>query len=172
MIGPTPVRQQSRITNSCTHYNDAIPLVPTSVKHFVFWTRVPIIHPAIVSPKIWKRIEKDGLWGFTGSDRIAEPRKLPGEEDSEEILQLVRDAHKESHKFVLDKWPEDVWEVAWFVNPPVSLVITRFNSVLTLLCCVSAPTKHPWPGSRTRLRAQKVNIEYKQRINEEPAWRV
>ncbi|KIO33003.1 hypothetical protein M407DRAFT_18160 [Tulasnella calospora MUT 4182] len=92
--------------------------IPTSVKHFVFWTRVPIIHPAIVSPKIWKRIEKDGLWGFTGSDRVAEPRKLPGEEDSEETFQLVWDAHKETHKFVLDNWPEDLWEVAWFVNPP------------------------------------------------------
>jgi len=91
--------------------------VPSDVKHFVIWTRVPIIHPAIVPPKIWKRIENDGLWGFTGSDRAAEPKSLDDEDDVE-TLELVRRAHQEMHTFVETNWPQDGWETAWFVNPP------------------------------------------------------
>lgn len=87
--------------------------------HFVVWTRVPLIHPATVPQRIWKRIERDGLWGFTGSDRIAEPKVVEGEDNRPEVLQAVREAHVHFHKYVLAHWPEDDWETAWFVNPPV-----------------------------------------------------
>ncbi|KAG8874168.1 hypothetical protein FRB98_008619 [Tulasnella sp. 332] len=91
--------------------------VPLDVTHYVFWTRVPIIHPAIVPPKIWTRIEQDGLWGFTGSDRIAVPKTSDGKDD-EETTELVKRAHYECTTFVLKNWPPEGFEVAWFVNPP------------------------------------------------------
>ncbi|KAG8904455.1 hypothetical protein FRB99_001715 [Tulasnella sp. 403] len=97
--------------------------IPVNVKHFVVWTRVPIIHPAIVPTKIWARIERDGLWGFTGSDRVAEPKVIPGEESGDDVLELVRRAHVEMHKYVLANWPEEEWETAWFVNPPVRVML-------------------------------------------------
>jgi hypothetical protein len=28
-------------------------------------------------------------------------------------------ASHHTHQFVIAHWPEDQWEVAWFVNPPV-----------------------------------------------------
>ncbi|KAG9004612.1 hypothetical protein FRB94_002221 [Tulasnella sp. JGI-2019a] len=91
--------------------------VPLDVTHFVFWTRVPIIHPALVPPKIWTRIEQDGLWGFTGSDRLAVPKTIDGK-DNEETTEMVKRAHHECAQFVLNNWPPEEFEVAWFVNPP------------------------------------------------------
>ncbi|KAG9000231.1 hypothetical protein FRB93_012771 [Tulasnella sp. JGI-2019a] len=89
--------------------------VPVGVEHFVFWTRVPIIHPAIASacPKIWPLIERDGLWGFTGSNRTPAPRILDHEFDAAP----VQEAHQECATFVMKHWPTDSWETAWLVNP-------------------------------------------------------
>ncbi|KAG8888534.1 hypothetical protein FRB98_007499 [Tulasnella sp. 332] len=90
--------------------------VPIDVEHFVFWSRVPIIHPGMPScrsAKVWPLIEQDGLWGFTGSNRTPAPRILDHEDDSA----LVQEAHKECMTFVMRNWPPDRWETAWLVNP-------------------------------------------------------
>ena len=97
--------------------------VPLDVKHFVFWTRVPIIHPAIVSPKIWKKVEIDGLWGFTGGapESVANiSQEVSGAEESDDVEALIKQARFQTNEYVKANWREDEWETAWFVNPPVS----------------------------------------------------
>lgn len=39
---------------------------------------------------------------------------------SEEEEALVQRAGREVNEFVKERWNEDQWETAWFVNPPVS----------------------------------------------------
>ncbi|KAB5589471.1 hypothetical protein CTheo_7084 [Ceratobasidium theobromae] len=88
--------------------------VPPEIRHYVVWSRLPITHPGIVPAQIWDRIVQDGLWGFSGSDY-----KPKGSGD-ESIDQLIGQADKEVRTFVQAKWPANRYEVAWFVNPPVS----------------------------------------------------
>ena len=101
------------------------------------WTRQPIFHPAIILPTISKRIEADGLWGFTGlTSPPPSPSSLPVSlpalaewgvppdytvnrtQGTPEEEELVKRAGAGVHEFVRSKWPEDEWETAWFVNPP------------------------------------------------------
>ncbi|CAE6409340.1 unnamed protein product [Rhizoctonia solani] len=86
--------------------------VPSEIRHYVVWSRLPITHPGIVPAQIWDRIVQDGLWGFSGS--TYEPK---GSGD-ESIDQLVRQAGAEVRTYVENKWPAEGYEVAWFVNPP------------------------------------------------------
>ncbi|THV03044.1 hypothetical protein K435DRAFT_827275 [Dendrothele bispora CBS 962.96] len=111
--------------------------VPAEVEHTLIWTKVPIYHSNISHPSISKRLEQDGLWGFTGSTSpppspstlhlclpalaewgitkdkmIVSPKASPGEEE------LVRKAGEHVREFVERRWTEDEWETAWFVNPP------------------------------------------------------
>ncbi|KAG8928552.1 hypothetical protein FRC02_006736 [Tulasnella sp. 418] len=96
--------------------------IPLAVKHFVFWSKVPIIHPGLVHPKIWEQVGIDGLWGFTGSPegrtRTPRPNKNKTDLDPEEEESLLKIAHHEVELFVKNNWNEDEWETAWFVNPP------------------------------------------------------
>ncbi|KAH8831495.1 hypothetical protein DL96DRAFT_1667768 [Flagelloscypha sp. PMI_526] len=111
--------------------------VPPEVEHTLIWTRVPIFHPAVVPKEIESRVNQDGLWGFTGLDSPPpSPSNLPSclpalsawgitfetmirsEKGTEEEEELVRKAGNEVHEFVRRRWDEDVWETAWFVNPP------------------------------------------------------
>lgn len=41
---------------------------------------------------------------------------------TDEEEELVRRAGAEVDRFVRKRWDEDVWETAWFVNPPVSFL--------------------------------------------------
>lgn len=114
-------------------------LVPSDVEHTLIWTRVPIFHPDIIDERIDKRIAQDGIWGFTGNTSPPPspstlPQCLPSLSewgvtldkmivsakgtDEEELL--VRRAGQEVNHFVKNRWNEDIWETAWFVNPPVS----------------------------------------------------
>ncbi|CAE6469676.1 unnamed protein product [Rhizoctonia solani] len=86
--------------------------VPSEIRHYVVWSRLPITHPGIVPAQIWDRIVQDGLWGFSGSTY-----KPKGSGD-ESIDQLVRQAGAEVRTYVENKWPAEGYEVAWFVNPP------------------------------------------------------
>lgn len=120
MIGLTLVSRQAlgeyeTLPRADGHFRNPAPL---DVTHFVFWSRVPIIHPDIVPSKIWDRIEQDGLWGFSGSDHIAVPKTLD-EKDDEDTARMVEQAHHECAEFVNKHWPTDEWETAWFINPPV-----------------------------------------------------
>ncbi|EIN12656.1 hypothetical protein PUNSTDRAFT_97471 [Punctularia strigosozonata HHB-11173 SS5] len=112
--------------------------VPPEVEHTLIWTKLPIVHDALVPASIRARIHQDGLWGFTGTPpddpppspshvtdalpALAEwgvtPDKLvrsPRGTDEEEAL--VRRAGREVQEFVKRRWDERVWETAWFVNP-------------------------------------------------------
>jgi hypothetical protein len=43
---------------------------------------------------------------------------------TEEEEKAVREAGVEVHQFIVATWKEQEWETAWFVNPPVSEVIS------------------------------------------------
>ncbi|TFK27648.1 hypothetical protein FA15DRAFT_585873 [Coprinopsis marcescibilis] len=111
--------------------------IPPDVEHTVIWTKVPIYHPDLVHESIKDRIEQDGLWGFTGLESPPpSPSELPSHIDSlaewgitldkmivspkgtAEVQALVETAGREVSNFVRNRWKEDVWETAWFVNPP------------------------------------------------------
>ncbi|CAE7208439.1 unnamed protein product [Rhizoctonia solani] len=86
--------------------------VPTEIRHYVVWSRLPITHPGIVPAQIWDRIVQDGLWGFSGS--TYKP-KGSGDKSTD---QLVWQAGAEVRTYVENKWPAQEYDVAWFVNPP------------------------------------------------------
>ena len=98
--------------------------------------------PIDLYPSIAARLGQDGLWGFTGLDSPPPspstlPSCLPALADwgvtmdklitspkgSDEEEELVRKAGDEIATFVKRRWNEDEWETAWFVNPPVSVLI-------------------------------------------------
>jgi hypothetical protein len=120
LLNDWPYSGKYMVVTLCTKlvvsYNLAVPL---DVRHFVFWTRVPIIHPEIVPHKIWEKIEVDGLWGFTGSDSKPSIGPVNTSEDMKELESLVEKARFQTNEFVKANWKEDEWETAWFVNPPV-----------------------------------------------------
>lgn len=109
------------------------------MEHTLIWTRIPIYHPTLVPPLIKDRIEQDGLWGFTGNTSPPpSPSTLPAclpalsewgitldtmvvsAKATEEEEELIRRAGEEVDNFVKNRWDENEWETAWFVNPPVS----------------------------------------------------
>lgn len=126
------------------------------VEHTLIWTKVPILPlPTLIpvsissrlSPElqssVTKRLELDGLWGFTGSrDPPPSPLLLPqslgalsdwgvtmdkiivSPKGTPEEDEAVRLAGGEVHQFVAARWNETEWETAWFVNPPVSWRLT------------------------------------------------
>lgn len=114
--------------------------VPLEVEHTLIWTLLPVFHKDLIPDSISARIEQDGLWGFTGNlSPPPSPSTLPSclpaladwgitmdklvrsERGTEEEEELVRRAKAEVHNFVKQRWAENEWETAWFVNPPVSL---------------------------------------------------
>ena len=101
---------------------------------------MPIYHPDLVADAIKSRIDQDGIWGFTGSDLPPpSPSNLPScisklaewditmdnitksEPPTEEETILIQKAGSEVHRYVKNRWVENEWETAWFVNPPVSI---------------------------------------------------
>lgn len=117
--------------------------VPPEVEHTLIWTRIPIYHETIVPPSIKSRIEQDGLWGFTGDSSpppdpdvhlssclpalaewgiTLETMKV-SKRGTEEEEALVQRAGSAVHEFVRRRWNETAWETAWFVNPPVSMMV-------------------------------------------------
>lgn len=98
--------------------------VPPEISHYLIWSRLPIVHPALVHPSVASQVERDGLWGFTGVIGQDESHNdsvytdvAPGTSPSARSHILAAAYH--INQFVLEHWPEDDWEVAWFVNPPV-----------------------------------------------------
>jgi len=94
--------------------NDWPYAVPHFIHHYVVWTRRPLIHPELVPPALWPRLQQDGLWGFTGSDYVRKPLQGLNVEE----IQIMLNAGKEIELFVLREWAEDDYETAWFANPP------------------------------------------------------
>ena len=138
--------------------------VPTDVEHTLIWTRAPVFPPPhLVSPQIasslsdsllsrvTKRLEQDGICGFTGNTSPPPPPSLLPESldalsdwgmsmdklvisprGTEEEERAIKAAASEVQKFVRKRWNESEWETAWFVNPPVSIrtgysVVIWFN---------------------------------------------
>lgn len=76
-------------------------------------------------PSVRDQVHHDGLWGFSGGppeDLISVDGQwgdvAPG--TSAEARAHIHNASRPTHDFVVAHWPPDLWEVAWFVNPPVS----------------------------------------------------
>jgi hypothetical protein len=103
------------------------------VSHFIIWSRVPAISSANIPLAVQSRVKEEGLWGFTGTEGGEEPIPPPGIDpipavsDVEE--KFLEDARHEFQVFVKKRWPEDEWECAWFVNPPVSLPSLRLREI-------------------------------------------
>ncbi|KIJ45115.1 hypothetical protein M422DRAFT_29969 [Sphaerobolus stellatus SS14] len=103
-------------------FNDWPYSIPPEISHYLIWSRLPIVHPDLVHPSVKAQIERDGLWGFSGGTEDMKTREAdyvdvaPG--TSEEGRMYIRAAAQHTLDFVLTHWPEDEWEVAWFVNPP------------------------------------------------------
>ena len=120
----------------------AVSLVPPEIEHTLIWTKVPIYHPDLVDESIKGRIDQDGLWGFTGIESpppspshlpeclpalaewgITEDKMVKSAPPTEEEKALIEKAGSEVHRFVKNRWDEKEWETAWFVNPPVSVLL-------------------------------------------------
>jgi hypothetical protein len=118
--------------------------VPSFIEHHLIWAALPILPPNL-PPLIKPRLLQDGLWGFTGYSADSPPPSpsqllacLPALSDwgvteaslirstrgTEEEEKAVREAGVEVHQFIVATWKEQEWETAWFVNPPVSEVIS------------------------------------------------
>jgi len=124
--------------------------VPLDIEHTLIWTRVPILPsphliPTLVAEslsddlrmRVTKRLDQDGIWGFTGSmEPPPSPSLLPqslgalgewgitmdklirspeGSPDEKALISLAGD---EIRTFIKRRWNEAEWETAWFVNPP------------------------------------------------------
>jgi len=124
--------------------------VPLDIEHTLIWTRVPILpSPHLIPPhvaeslsddlrtRVTKRLEQDGIWGFTGSLEPPPPppllskylgalsewgitmekliRSSEGSPDEETLVTL---AGNEIRSFINRRWDQAEWETAWFVNPP------------------------------------------------------
>ncbi|KAH6912569.1 hypothetical protein BKA70DRAFT_1370124 [Coprinopsis sp. MPI-PUGE-AT-0042] len=121
---PTPYFSVSaRPEDFCIIQNDWPYSTPSDVEHTVIWTKVPIYHSDLVHKTIEDRVAQDGLCGFTGlSSPPPSPSELPScistlSEWAEEA-DLVKRAGSAVAEFVEKRWKDDVWETAWFVNPP------------------------------------------------------
>lgn len=123
-------------------------LVPPEIEHTLIWTKAPIYHPELVHPSIKARVDQDGLWGFTGLDSpppspsllptflpalaewgITKDNMITSAPPSPEEAELLRCAASEVHRYVQNRWKEDEWETAWFVNPPVSNSIAPHDTL-------------------------------------------
>ncbi|KIM89469.1 hypothetical protein PILCRDRAFT_813408 [Piloderma croceum F 1598] len=110
--------------------------VPADIEHTLIWTRLPIIDFSRFPPQIASRLRQDGLWGFTGrSSPPPSPSALPlclpslaawnitmdklirSPKGTPEEDEMVREAGREVDQFVRNRWIEDEWDTAWFVNP-------------------------------------------------------
>ncbi|ODO11228.1 hypothetical protein I350_00003 [Cryptococcus amylolentus CBS 6273] len=119
--------------------------LPRDVRHFCVWVRKPILDPRLVDndPAKWKRIEEQGLGGFTGiiprSDRYRiedgikdNVGRHPHNEREWQYLDRIQ-GHSEMKRWygveheaeggheigamVRSLWDERGWECVWFVNP-------------------------------------------------------
>jgi len=122
------------------------------VEHTLIWTRVPVFHPDLIHESIKARIDQDGLWGFTGCDSpppspSSVTAYLPSLADwgvtmdslirssppmLEETMH-IKNAGREVHRYVQNRWSETEWEAAWFVNPPVGYFLPRYPEFLGLI---------------------------------------
>ncbi|KAJ7022716.1 hypothetical protein C8F04DRAFT_1137115 [Mycena alexandri] len=111
--------------------------VPPEIEHTLVWTRIPIFHSSLIPESIRARVELDGLWGFTGNDSpppspstlpaclpalaewgMTQDKMIKSEKGTPEEDELVRRAGLPVNNFVKNRWIEEEWETAWFVNPP------------------------------------------------------
>ena len=130
------------------------------MSHFIIWSRVPAISSANIPLAVQSRVKEEGLWGFTGTEGGEEPIPPPGinpippVSDVEE--KFLEDARHEFHVFVKRRWPEDEWECAWFVNPPVSLLSLRRQEIKIMGLEASERTR---VGSHPCICSSKVILE-------------
>lgn len=129
--------------------------VPLDVEHYVIWSRVPAISSANIPVAIQPLVKEDGLWGFTGTEGGDEAIHPPGIEpkvmtESEKVF--FAEACHEFDKYVKQRWPEDAWECAWFVNPPVSAK----NSSQRRTQPISATPERSGIGTHSCFRAEEV----------------
>lgn len=79
--------------------------VPPHIEHHVIWTQLPVFHDDLIDTSIRAQVEVDGLYGFTGQDGNSLPKLEP-------VNVLVRQSGSHVQAFVLNEWPESLWECA------------------------------------------------------------
>lgn len=136
---------------------------------------MPIFHEDLVDARVKPRIDQDGVWGFTGkASPPPSPSTLPqclpalaewgitlenmitSQKGTEEEEALIRKAGEKVHEYVKERWNEDTWETAWFVNPPVSVrrfTISPLHHFLTVTFGYLAATKRSRLGAYSCLRS-------------------
>jgi hypothetical protein len=87
--------------------------VPCNVGHYLIWSRVPFLNVASIDARPLELYQTLGLWGFTGI--MSEPPSHISDADR----RAMRGASEHLHTFIVERFPEDEWETAWIVNPPV-----------------------------------------------------
>ncbi|KAM0751835.1 hypothetical protein T439DRAFT_325025 [Meredithblackwellia eburnea MCA 4105] len=89
--------------------NDWAYSIPKDIKHWVAWTPLPILHEGRCEGTSisWEQASSRGLTGFSGDDK-----SLPG------FGAGPQGPGSDIEAFVKERWSENEWETAWFVNPP------------------------------------------------------
>ena len=125
--------------------------VPHDVEHWIIWSRVPIVHPSN------ERIDKLGLWGFSGTEGCEGatlPEGItPPPPPTQEEADVIGGACQQIEKCVRSRWPEAQWESAWFMNPPVSGPSSPRRQ--KLIECIPATAKYSGPCPCPCLRTTK-----------------
>lgn len=107
------------ISTTCSRLKSSNLTVPEGVVHYVIWSRRPFTHNETVAPPVRARVEQDGLWGFTGGED-----RLKSDDPHAELMRL---AAAEIQTFISTSWDVRFWETAWFMNPPVGVLIFLFT---------------------------------------------
>lgn len=99
--------------------------MPAGVKHYCVWSRVPLVHPALVKydEKAYEKIMDEGLHGFVGVTPVRGSYKDDVEAGGPELKKWAGVEHmskggQEIEKMVEALWDPRGWECLWFVNPP------------------------------------------------------
>ncbi|KAH7104518.1 hypothetical protein BKA62DRAFT_463898 [Auriculariales sp. MPI-PUGE-AT-0066] len=118
--------------------------IPHEVQHTLVWTRLPILNPNKVQESMRGTIVECGMWGFAGGAEAELPARgedtergstfIGTGEQAKAVRAAVAVAGADVQAFVQKHWPEDAWEVAWFVNPPrLQSIADRKVTLITLI---------------------------------------
>jgi len=94
------------------HPNDFPLSFEPPARSYIVWTRVPIVDSHVLSmcpPDTASRLNKGGLWGFTG-------QKVPGAPQIHDARAMLAAS---VNTFVKSVWPEVEWKTAWVMSPMV-----------------------------------------------------
>jgi hypothetical protein len=76
------------------------------------WTQLPLVPASQLTPEL----NEIGVFGFTGASPLADGEPTAPADVADEGR--PGDVGFELGTFVRERWTEDEWETAWFMNPP------------------------------------------------------